>query len=468
MRYYIMLLLLVLSQLTIAQNDRPNVVVILIDDMGYGDLSCFGNSKVQTPHIDQLAGQGLRLTNYYAMSPVCSPSRASLLTGQYPATLGINSIFGNRQELEEWNMPYFLPTDKPNIANHLKDEGYATGHFGKWHMGGGRDIAEAPRPTAYGFDESLVSFEGMGDRLLNIDARHKLHEMSAALGNGDIQYVYKHQKTGIYVDSALSFIDRHQQIPFYINLWPNDVHDWHLPKEGAAREFDSVTDNPYERDFFAVLKAMDREIGRFTQELESRGLLDNTLIIIASDNGPTDWPRYYQPNSYPNGYQGPLRAPGFTGGLKGRKWSLYEGGIRVPFIAYWKGKIQPSVDSTMVMGSIDIYPTICGLLGLEPSESIEGMDRSKAILNLQGASERNLFWYYEKPKPTPDKESMRPELAMRSGRWKLITRLDGSESFLFDLDVDPFETNDLSEQHPGKKQQLTTELMEWYYQRAGH
>lgn len=443
------------------KSDRPNVVVILIDDMGYADLSCFGNTKVKTPNIDRLAEQGLRLTNYYAMSPVCSPSRSSLITGQYPATLHINSIFGSRKELDRHKMPYYLDTSIPNLSRTLKDIGYATGHFGKWHMGGGRDIAEAPRPTAYGFDESLVSFEGMGDRLLNKDAKHDLHEMSAALGNGNITYVYKHQKTGIYVDSALSFINRHEE-PFYLNLWPNDVHDWHLPKSGTEAAFESVTENPYERDFFAVLTAMDREIGRFLDSLASMGKLENTIILLTSDNGPTDWPRYYSQDFYGEDYEGPLYPPGSTEPYKGRKWSLYEGGIRVPFIAYWKDHIDAGIDTTSIMGSLDIFPTLCGLIDVEVPSGCEGSDLSEVLLGKETAPNRTLYWYYEKPKPSPEKSSMRPELAIRNGKWKLVTRLDGSESYLFDIVNDPSEKKDLSQIHPDTKSKLMNKLKAWY------
>lgn len=446
-------------------SEKPNVVVILIDDLGYADFSRYGNDKVNTPTIDHIAAKGVMLTNYYSCSPVCSPSRSSLMTGQYPASLSINSIFDTRKHLEEWGMPNFLDPELPNIARTMKENGYATGHFGKWHMGGGRDIGEAPFPSAYGFDKSLVSFEGLGDRLLNKDAKHPLHAMSAKLGRGKIEYVYKHQKTGIYIDSALAFIDRTAEQPFYINLFPNDVHDWHLPKPGTEKEWESVTKNPYEQNFFAVLKALDAELGRFFNELKERGLMENTIIIIASDNGPTDWPRYYQANMYPDGYDGAMYAPGSTGNLKGRKWSLYEGGIRVPLIVYWDKHIpENKLDEKTVMMGLDIYPTLCGLLNIEVPPFVEGQNMSSVLLGDNEAQPRKLFWYYEEPKPS-DKPWMRPELAVRSGKWKLIMRKDSTDLSLYDVSNDPQEKYDLSKENATLVDSLMQDVMKWYLPR---
>ena len=465
MKWLVFVWCFVFSLLVFGTDPKPNVIVILIDDMGYGDLSSFGNPKVKTPNMDWLAANGRKLTNYYAMSPVCSPSRSSLITGQYPATLGVNSIFASRAELARHDMPDFLPLEHPNLPRTMHEAGYATGHFGKWHMGGGRDVDNAPRPTEYGYDQSLVSFEGLGDRLLDADAKNDLPKQSAALENGELLFVNKNEKTGIYIDSALAFIAKHENEPFYIDLWPNDVHDWHQPKPGAAAEFDAVTENPYEKDFFAVLKAMDEQLGRFFQELERMGKMDNTIILLASDNGPTDWPRYYDPRFYPEGYTGPMNAPGFTAGFRGRKWSLYEGGIRVPFIAYWKGHIEASVDTKTMMGSIDLFPTICGLVGVQAAGTVEGQDMSKLLTKGKTNGDRTFYWYYEKPKPSPKKDSMRPELAMRSGEWKLISRVDGTESYLYNIVKDPYETNDLSESMPKIKARMISELFTWYNER---
>ena len=318
---------------------QPNVVVIFIDDMGYADPGCYGNPLVGTPNIDNLADHGIRFTNFYVNSPICSPSRVALLTGQYPMRHRIHSFIASSERNEKRSMADFLDPEAPSLARILKGQGYATGHFGKWHMGGGRDVDWAPLPQAYGFDQSLVSFEGLGDRILEYGS--SLCDQSAVLGKGKITRVHKYEKTRIYVDSALSFIERNQHSPFYIHLWPNDVHDPHRPMPGVGEKYKDITDNPYQQDFLAVLEEMDEQIGRFMSGLEEKGLLEETIVIFTSDNGPTDWPWYYR-----DGYN----PPGFTGPLFGRKWSLYEGGIRMPFIVCWKGHV-PDRKSTRLNSS---------------------------------------------------------------------------------------------------------------------
>lgn len=218
-------------------------------------------------------------------------------------------------------MNNWLDPDAPTLAKVFKENGYRTGHFGKWHLGGGRDVGDAPLPSAYGFDQSLVSFEGLGNRILFRDDR--LSEASSKLGQGPITWVEKHKSTQIYVDSALNFIQKKPDDPFYVHLFPNDVHDPHLPSAGALEKYKDVARSTSEAQFFAVLEELDKQIGRFIGSLKEMRKLENTIVVLTSDNGPTDWPRYYQKGEYP---------PGYTGGLLGRKWSLYEGGIRMPFI----------------------------------------------------------------------------------------------------------------------------------------
>ncbi|HSU50864.1 MAG TPA: sulfatase-like hydrolase/transferase, partial [Segetibacter sp.] len=267
---------------------KPNVVIIFIDDMGYGDLSCYGNKQIKTANIDRLAQQGTRFTQFYASSPVCSPSRVAMLTGQYPARYKFYTYLDSRQKNRENGMPDYLDAAAPTLAKMLQSNGYATGHFGKWHMGGGRDVDEAPLPTAYGFNRSFTSFEGLGDRTLHLD--DGLNKASAQLGKGKIVEAKQHQQTELYVDSALAFIKRNDEKPFFVHLFPNDVHDPYNPKDGAEKEFEKVSDNKYQQKFLATLKELDHQIGRFIDELRRLDKLDNTLILLTSDNGPTDWP----------------------------------------------------------------------------------------------------------------------------------------------------------------------------------
>ncbi len=267
-------------------------------------------------------------------------------------------------------MADYLDSSAPTTAKKLKSAGYATAHFGKWHMGGGRDVDDAPLPQAYGFDESLVSFEGLGDRL-NSNPNPKALENARALGHGQIIPCKRWEKMQIQTDRTIDFIQRHRTEPFYVRLFPNDVHDRHEPIPGTADKFKAVSDDPFVRDFFAVLEEMDKQIGRVVSAIDELGLGENTLILFTSDNGPTDWPKKYE--------TGP--PAGFTGPYRGRKWSLFEGGIRMPFIARWTGTIPAGIaDTTSVVSAIDISPTICRFAGVQVEDGLDGLARSAVLL----------------------------------------------------------------------------------------
>ena len=464
---------------------HPNIVFIFVDDMGYGDLSCFrelgatrghatGDAHYPaTPRIDALAEQGVRLTNFYVASPICSPSRVGCTTGQYPARHLINSYLNNRARNRARGMADFLNPQVPAIARAFQSHGYATAHFGKWHQGGGRDVHDAPLPQAYGFDESLVSFEGLGDRILPPGG---LSKQSETLEQGEITWVEKHEQTGIYIDRCLDFIDRHRDKPFYLHLWLNDVHDGHNPAPGEAEKFAKLTDNPNEQRFFAVLVEMDRQIGRLIEKVDTLGLSGQTLIVLTSDNGPTAWPRYYRDGDDP---------AGSTAGFRGRKWSLYEGGIRMPFIARWPGKITANtVNDQLILSAVDFFPTFCSLAQIDvakileshklttggapptlaPAEYFDGEDLSDELLSGIGQRTRPLFWEYGRTETylrpgLPIDQS--PNLAIRDGRWKLLMNDDGSRIELYDLDSSRTEFENVAGRHPDPAQRLSTQLLAW-------
>lgn len=434
---------------------NPNIIFIFIDDMGYGDLSSFGNEKLETPNIDRLAEEGIKLTNFYAASPICSPSRVSVTTGQYPARWGIHSYLADSQKNKKRDMANFLDPDAPSIARMMKQAGYATAHFGKWHMGGGRDIADAPLPQAYGFEQSLVSFEGLGPRLLR--KGQGLSEQSAELGQGPVQWVKKWERTGIYVDSTLSFIKRHQDQPFYIHLWPGDVHDPFIPKPEWREQFSEYDNHHYQRDFLATLWNMDRQIGRVLDKLEELDLAENTLVVLTSDNGPTDWPFYYEEYFWP---------PGSVGPFLGRKWSLYEGGIREPFLARWPDRIPAGqIDSTTIMSTIDLFKTFSSLAQVEaPEVDFDGQDMSRALLGAPRQRKRPLFWEYGREDfyLSPGNPRFKsPNLAVRDGRWKLLINADSTNAQLYNLRQDHAETSNLVKKKPGVARDLAKKVLEW-------
>ncbi|MGE4285647.1 MAG: sulfatase-like hydrolase/transferase [Phycisphaerae bacterium] len=437
---------------------QPNILFVYIDDMGFADPSCFGNPKMKTPNIDKLASEGVRLTNFYSNSPICSPSRVSALTGQYPHRWKIFSYMENRANNARRHMADYLSTEAPTTARALKRDGYKTAHFGKWHVGGGRDVDDAPLPQEYGFDESLVSFEGLGDRLIyNNDG---LSNASAKLGQGNLIRTPKHKGTQHYVERSLKFMEESVEAgkPFYIELFPNDVHDAHLPAPGTVKEWVTVADNPWERKFFAVLKEMDKQLGRAFDKVKELGIEDNTFIVFTSDNGPTDWPHYYNSGWTP---------PGYTGGFYGRKWSLYEGGIRMPFIAKWKGRIEAGrVNEDAFCAAIDLSPTFCNAADVKllPSEKKDGQDIMVALQCKDFKREKPVFWQYGDPYATlmpGNKDYISPSFAMRDQDWKLLIKPDGSDVKLFNIVKDREEEHNLTEEFPEKVGMMKMQLKAW-------
>lgn len=458
MRYTLCLLLLfsLTAEISVTAADSvtpPNVVIFLIDDMGFADPSCFGNPAMKTPNIDRLAAEGLKLTNFYVNSPICSASRVALTTGRYQQRYRIHSYFATRKRNRERQMPNWLPADVTTLAKTLKQRGYHTAHFGKWHMGGGRDVGDAPLPQAYGFDESLVAFEGLGDRILwnekNSSWQHKI---------GKIRQLPKHKTTEAYVDRAVDFIERHKSEPFYVRVFPNDVHDAHVPSESQRAKWQGSSKNPPDERFFAVLDEMDRQIGRVLDTLKRLELEENTLVVFTSDNGPTDWPNYYKKDTRP---------PGFTGPLFGRKWSLYEGGIRMPFIVRWKGTIPAgATDDTSVLAAMDLFPSIAKLTGNAlPVEAVmDGLDMSNVLLGNPQARPGPIFWEYGvhgsiKPgKPA----HVSPQLAIRAGDWKLLINPDGTQAKLFNLAQDIGEKTNLVDQETERATAMSKQVQAWW------
>jgi arylsulfatase A-like enzyme len=435
-----------------AADGRPNVIVVLVDDMGYGDLSAYGERRVATPNLDRLARGGVRFTQYYANSPICSPSRVALTTGTYPSRWRVHSYLEARARNRARGMADWLDPSAPTLARALKQAGYATAHFGKWHMGGGRDVGDAPLPQAYGFDESLTSFEGLGERYL---WRDRLNEESAKLGKGPIHWTEKSEMSRHYVDRTIDFMRRHRDRPFFVNLWPNDVHDEFEPRAGAADAFRAAARNDEEAKFFAVLTEMDRQLGRVFAELRRLDLERNTIVVFTSDNGPTDWPRYYRAGIQPPGSAGPFR---------GRKWSLYEGGVRMPLIVRWAGRTPAGrVDSASVFSSVDLVPSLLRLAGSAPRAGarLDGEDVSAALLGRTASRRAPLYWYYPNDIKPGDASSATPALAVRDGRWKLLVRPDSTGLQLYDLAADPAEQRDQAAREPAVAARLAGAVLAW-------
>ncbi|HCN31439.1 MAG TPA: N-acetylgalactosamine-6-sulfatase, partial [Verrucomicrobiales bacterium] len=408
-----------------------------------------------TPHIDRLAAEGLRFGQFYVNAPICSPSRAALTTGQYPQRWRITSFLNNRADNERRGVAQWLDPQAPVLARFLQSAGYATGHFGKWHLGGQRDVGEAPLITAYGFDESLTNFEGLGPRLLGLaDAhdgqpvrRHALN--SEKLGRGPVIWYDRSRLTEGFTGAAIQFIDHAVAAgkPFYVNLWPDDVHSPFFPP--AARRGDGAKRTLYH----AVLETMDAQLGVLFDHIRNTpALRENTLVLVCSDNG-------HEPGA------------GSAGPFRGAKTTLYEGGVRSPLVVWGPGLVARektgNFNDASVFAAFDLAPSLLAVAGVPAPRGVafDGEDVSAALL---GRSERArqapIFW-----RRPPDRKSWpqyglpeQPDLAVRDGTWKLLCNYDGSRPQLYDLAADRGESSDVAARHPEVVRRLTSAVLAWH------
>ena len=428
--------------------DRPNVVLVFIDDMGWGDFSCFGNPDAKTPHIDRLAKEGIRFEQFYVNSPICSPSRTAISTGQYPQRWRITSFLNNRKDNQRRGMAQWLDPQAPMLARSLQQAGYATGHFGKWHMGGQRDVDDAPPITDYGFDTSLTNFEGIGPKLLPLTLKPgqqepgRIWDDAERLGEG-YQWMLRSEITGGFVDAAIPFIKQAQADgkPFYVNLWPDDVHapfwppvdKWVEGKRGL---------------YLSVLQEMDRQLGKLFDVIDDdERLRENTLILVCSDNGPE-------------------KDAGSAGPFRGFKTQLYEGGVRSSLVVWGPRLLEQTnhIDRDSVFSAIDLVPTLLDLTGTPHPDGVEfdGESLPGTLVGKGGSRQAPIF--FRRP---PDRNSFYgvddlPDLAMRDGPRKLLCEYDGSNPQLYDLQRDRGETTNLAEQHPEVVTNMTDTLVGWH------
>ncbi|MEM1354709.1 MAG: sulfatase-like hydrolase/transferase [Planctomycetota bacterium] len=429
--------------------EQPNVILVFIDDMGWADFSCFGNHDASTPAIDRLAAEGIAFEQFYVNSPICSPSRVAISTGQYPQRWGITSFLAHRGQNSSRGMVDWLDPEAPMLARSLRQAGYATGHFGKWHMGGQRDVDDAPAITRYGFDESLTNFEGMGPKLLPATMRPgwekpgKIWQDAERLG-GPVTWVQRSEITRGFVDAAINFMKRAESAgkPFYVNVWPDDVHTPFYPPvdewpEGGKREL-----------YLAVLEAMDRQLEPLFDYIRSdEHLRNNTLILVCSDNG-------HEPGA------------GSAGPLRGSKTTLFEGGIRSSLVVWGPGVLAPEAvgmrNTTSVFAAFDLVPTLMDITGTPRGEIAHDGESVPDVLLGRSAASRAGPLFFSRP---PDRKNFGPyqdlpDLALRRGKWKLVCDYDGSRASLYDLDNDPGETTDVSSQQPTIVVEMTRQAMD--------
>jgi N-acetylgalactosamine-6-sulfatase len=433
-----------------APKQRPNVIFILADDSGFADFGCYGHPYARTPNIDSLARDGTRFTQFYATGVTCCPARTGLMTSRWPAsfaTYPANGGFGERVTITEL----------------LHKAGYATGHFGKWHIG------PEEKAGVYGLD-AVRSIDEAGKKMIETT-------------RGRDARVY---------DEAIRFIEQRKAGPFYLNIWSHISHHKIAPPASYVDKFkDVVVDeskfaapmrakfaackarggdvSEHMRRYLADIHTMDEDIGRVLKRVDELGLRDNTVVVFSSDQGPApleasamkdpEARKQKGRNSKPQSAESEhsrLDSMGYVAGLRGGKTGMYEGGVRVPWIVRWPARVPAGrVDEKSVLSGIDWLPTLCAITDVKISTGdFEGEDTSAAWFGGTHTRTRSLFW-----KPSSPGSSA----GIREAQWKLIypTRKNGGDLELYDITTDPAEVNNLAAQHPDVVQHLSTKVQAW-------
>lgn len=396
---------------------RPNVLLILIDDMGYADVGCYGGKDIRTPHIDRLAREGVRLTDCYSNGPVCTPTRCGLMTGRYQQRFGLEWALGPGVK------GYGLQPHNNTIARYLQKAGYKTGMFGKWHLGYEPEFG----PNRHGFDEFYGLLSGNVDHY-----SHKEINNEADWYENTKPIEVTGYSTELLRDRALQYIDKVAGSPFFLYLPFNSVHwPFQAPgRPGDVRLRPTWFDGSREKDYKPMLESIDSAIGQVLAKLEAKGILDNTLIIFTNDNG---------------GERLSDNRPFFH-----HKATLWEGGIRVPGILRWPGHLPKGKVSNQVAASMDFAATIAEACGLapDPAQPFDGISLLPILTGKQPEQPRTLYWRINRVD--------RRQAAIRHGNWKWIR--EGEYDQLYDLSKDPGERKDVG----WRNQKLVAELADKY------
>jgi arylsulfatase A-like enzyme len=423
---------------------KPNFIIILTDDQGYGDLSCMGAEDFRTPHLDRLASSGARFTNWYSNSPVCSPSRASLMTGRYPGNAGVRSILRGHRKTKG------LPPEVPTLASALKEEGYQTAMFGKWHLG----LTEECRPHSHGFDEWFGFLAGCIDyyshvfyweQAAGVNPTHDLWD------NNNEVYKNGEYFTEMVTEHSVDYIRRAagSQKPFFLYVAYNAPH---YPMHAPEKYVDRFKHLPWDRRIMAaMLSAVDDGVGEIMAELERQDILENTCIFFQSDNGPSRESRNWMDGSK-DPYYG-----GTAGKLKGHKFSLYEGGIRVPGIISWPKVIPAGQVIDEAAAAMDIFPTFLKAAGASPDKyNVDGLDIMPMVTCGAPSLHKDIFW------------ELGNQTALRRGKWKLVLNGQLEEGapveddvHLSDLEMDMGEKINLKDQYPDLVEEMTRAALDW-------
>lgn len=451
-------LILSVSVVTVARKrqEKPNIILINVDDLGWTDLGCYGSKFYETPNIDRLASGGMRFTNAYASASVCSPTRAAIMTGKAPARTGITDWIRARfqggyipedktyrleyegsasKRLLTPSNPLWMELEEVTIAELLNENGYTTCHIGKWHLG-----ADDWYPEKQGFDYNIGGCD-YGQPPSYFDPYYNNEKMPGIPGLAP-------RKNGEYLedrlaDEAVDFITKHKDEPFFLNMWNYGVH---TPIQGrpdlVAKYQKKKTTNQKSAEYAAMVESVDQSVGKIMQTLKKLNLDGNTIVIFTSDNGGLETDKATDND--------PLRSG---------KGYAYEGGIRVPLIVRWPGKIKRNTRNDTPVISHDLFPTLCQAAGISPPDPqrIDGLSLLPLLTENKNIERSSLYWHF----PHYRVGEIVPYSIIRDGEWKLIKRYEGKEFELFNLAEDLSERKDLSEAKPEKVKHLNIKLMAW-------
>ncbi|MBN2597838.1 MAG: arylsulfatase [Marinifilaceae bacterium] len=416
-----------------SESSKPNIIYILADDMGYGDLGCYGQRIFETPNLDLMASQGIRFINHYTGSTVCAPSRCALLTGKHT---GHSVVRGNKEIQPEGQMA--MPAGTRTAAHFLQKAGYSTGCVGKWGLGypgSESDPLNMGFDYFFGYNCQMKAHHYFPEYLWENDQKIFYPENS----NGQ-QKMYSHDET---TRKAFSFIKENKEKPFFLYLAYAIPHaELVIPEEYLAKYKGKFPENPFSGGHYgkhdypratyaAMISHLDSDVGKLNSLLKEYGLDENTIVMFASDNGP-----------HVEGGNDPLFFES-SGGLRGEKRSLYEGGIRTPFIVKWPGKIKSGEVSQHVSAFWDVLPTLCDMAGVKAPEDLDGISFYPELIGEKQKNHELLYWEFHGY--TGDKQ------AIRKGKWKAVRNKIIKANMpieLYNLELDPFEQNDVSEQFP--------------------
>ncbi len=407
--------------------ERPNIIFIFADDWGYGDMGKHGSTFCETPNLDRMAEEGVDFANFTVNSPVCTPSRVAVMTGQFPARQCIHQHYMGWKANQKRGMPDWMDVKGPSLARMLQDAGYKTGHFGKWHLGSGVD---GPVESEYGFDR-FATFNG--SKTIDIP------------------------KGGLSsVEHAEKFIRDFKDETFFVNVWLHEVHTPHIPVPKFMEKFKHLGEA--EQVYAAVIAEGDEGVGRILNLLKELEIDDNTLVVFSTDNGPEN----SSPDKDHKGKGlGKFYSVGETGGLKGEKRSLFAGGIRVPFIIRWPAATPAGVnDETSVLTAVDLLPTFLAAADVPLPEGYEpdGENVLSAFTGEEFKRTKPIFWEW---RGGISKDYTWPTLGMRQGKWKMLVNKELNKLELYDLEKDWAEKNNVAADFPEVVEQLSVKLEDW-------